>query len=136
MRRPFLALPLVVATLAAGCTAQNSSSGDFEGAQQDVADVIDRLGSAGETGDGAEICGELLAKPLADRMAAGGSTCAQQLEDALGDADDFDLSVESVEVDGTRATARVTGADGERDRAYTFELERTGDDWRITSLGA
>ena len=51
---------------------------------------------------------DVLAKSLADRMAAGSSTCAQQLDDALKDADDNDLSVESVTVDGTSATARVS----------------------------
>jgi len=53
MRRPLLALPLVLAALAfAGCTAANTSSGDFKGEQKDVADVVDTLGSAAGAGDG------------------------------------------------------------------------------------
>jgi hypothetical protein len=70
-------------------------------------------------------------------MAAGGSTCAQQLDDALKDADDNDLSVEAVTVDGTTATARVKGRiGGDEDAVRTLEFERSGQDWRITSLGS
>ena len=138
MRRPLVALPLVLAALlAAGCTASNSSSGDFDGAQKDVADVVGDLSSAAGTGDGSKICADVLAKSLADQMAAGGSTCAQQLDDALKDADDNDLSVEAVTVDGTTATARVQGRIGDdEDAVRTFEFERSGQDWRITSLGS
>ena len=137
MRRSLLALPLVLAALAfAGCTAANTSSGDFKGEQKDVADVVDTLGSAAGAGDGEKICTEVLAKALADKMAAGGSTCAQQLDDALADADDSDLSVESVTVDGATATAKVKGRDGgNKDAVRTFEFERSGQDWRISSLG-
>ncbi len=138
MRRPLVALPLVLAALlAAGCTASNSSSADFEGAQKDVADVVGDLSSAAGTGDGAKICSDVLAKSLADQMAAGGSTCAQQLDDALKDSDDNDLSVEAVTVDGTTATARVQGRiGGDEDAMRTLEFERSGQDWRITSLGS
>ena len=138
MRRPLLALPLVVAALAAtGCAAANTSANDFEGEQKNVADVVDTLGSAAGTGDGDKICTEVLAKSLADKMAAGGSSCAQQLDDALKDADDNDLSVESVTVDGSTATAKVKGRDGaNKDAIRTLEFEKSGQDWRITSLGS
>ncbi len=138
MRRPLLALPLVLAALfAAGCTASDSSSTNFEGAQKDVADVVDDLASAAGTGDGAKLCADVLAPSLADAMAAGRSTCSQQLDDALKDADDNELTVESVTVDGTTATARVKGRDGaDGDAIRTFEFEREGQDWKITSLGS
>jgi hypothetical protein len=137
MRRPLAALPLALAALAfAGCTAANTSSGDFEGEQKNVADVVDTLGSAAGAADGDKICTEVLAKALADKMAASGSTCAQQLDDALADADDSDLSVESVTVDGATATAKVKGRDGaDKDAVRTFEFERSGQDWRISSFG-
>ena len=99
--------------------------------------MVGDLSSAAGTGDGAKICSDVLAKSLADRMAAGGSTCAQQLDDALKDADDNDLSVEAVTVDGTTATARVKGRiGGDEDAVRTLEFERSGQDWRITSLGS
>jgi hypothetical protein len=136
MRRHLVALPLVLALLAAGCTSSSSGTAELQGEEQRVADVVEKLQSAGETGDAREICEEVLAKSLADQIRAAGSTCEQELDKAIKDADDFDLEVESVEVDGDRATARVKGRDRGADRVRTFEFEREGSDWRATNLGA
>jgi hypothetical protein len=136
MRRSLFALPLVLAAVAAGCTAGSSSSNDFQGEQKQVADVVEKLQSAGETGNAREICEDVLAKSLADQIRAAGSTCEQELDKAIKDADDFDLEVESVTIDGNTATAKVKGRDRGEDRVRTFEFEREGSGWRATSLGA
>jgi len=136
MRRSFAAVPLVLAALASGCAGSASSSGKFQGEEKRVADVVEKLQSAGETGDAQEICDQVLAKSLADQIAAGGSTCEQELDKAVKDADDFDLDVESVTIDGNTATARVKGQDGGADRVRTFEFEKEGSNWRATNLGA
>jgi hypothetical protein len=136
MRRSLAAVPLVLAALASGCTSGASSTEDFQGEQKQVADVVEKLQSAGETGDAREICEEILAKSLADQIRAAGSTCEQELDKAIDDADDFDLEVERVEINGDRATAQVRGRDRGADRVRTFEFERAGSGWRATSLGA
>ena len=135
MVRPALALPLLLAALASGCGANPSSAGDFEGEEKNVAEVVEKLQSAGETGDAGEICGELLAKRLSDQIQETGSTCDQELEKALGDADDFDLEVEAVTVSGTSATAKVKGRIGDRDGVRDLRLVREGADWRLSDLG-
>ena len=136
MRRSLAALPLVVAALASGCAGGASSTSDFTGEQKQVADVVEKLQSAGETGDAKEICDDILAKSLSDQIKAAGSTCEQELDKAIKDADDFDLEVESVTIDGNTATAKVKGRDRGADRVRTFEFEREGQTWRATSLGA
>jgi uncharacterized cupredoxin-like copper-binding protein len=136
MRRLLAALALVLAAFAAGCNGSASSTGDFQGEERQVADVVEKIQSAGETGDAREICTELLAKSLADEIRAAGSSCEQELEKAIDDADDFDLDVESVDITGDTATARVKGRDRGADRVMTFEFEREGSSWRATSLGA
>jgi hypothetical protein len=136
MRRSFAALPLVFAALASGCNGSASSTSDFQGEQKQVAEVVEKLQSAGETGDAKEICEQLLAKSLADEIRAAGSSCEQELEKAIDDADDFDLDVESVTIEGDTATARVKGRDRGADRVVTFEFERDGSSWRATSLGS
>jgi hypothetical protein len=130
MRRSLAALPFVLAALASGCSGSASSTSDFH------AEVVEKLQSAGETGDAKEICEQLLAKSLADQIRAAGSSCEQELEKAIDDADDFDLDVESVTIEGDRATARVKGRDRGADRVVTFEFERDGSSWRATSLGS
>jgi hypothetical protein len=136
MRRSLAAVPLVLAALAAGCAGSSSSANDFEGEQKRVADVVEKLQSAGETGDAKEICDEVLARSLADQIKAAGSTCEQEMDKAIKDADDFDLEVEKVSLDGNTATAEVKGRDRGADRVRTFEFERDGSNWRVTSLGA
>ena len=135
MRRS-LALPLVLAALASGCAGNASSAGDFQGEERQVADVVENLQSAGESGDAKAICDDILARSLSDQIKAAGSTCEQELDKAIKDADDFDLEVEDVTVEGNRATAKVKGRDRGADRVRTFEFQREGSSWRATSLGA
>jgi hypothetical protein len=134
MRHALLTLPLLVAALASGCAA-SSSSGEFSGDEKQVADVVERLQSAGSKGDAKAVCDEVLAKALRDKMQAPGSNCEQEIDKALTDADDFDLEVEDVTVNGSQATARVTGRVDGADRVREFQFEREGSEWRATSLG-
>jgi hypothetical protein len=129
----FAAAPLVLAALAlSACGQGQSSSADkFTGEQQRVAQAVEDLQSAGASRDEAELCSRVLAKDLVDRLAAGTRSCTQEVERALGDADEFDLTVQSVQVSGTTATARVK--DG-RDRVQTLRLVREGSDWKVAAL--
>jgi hypothetical protein len=136
MTRALLAVPLVLAALAAGCGASASSAGDFEGEEKRVAELVEKLQSAGETGDAAEICDEVLAKELRDQIQEAGASCEQELDKAIKDADDFELDVEDVTISGNSATAKVRGRDQGEDRVRDFEFVKAGRDWRATSLGS
>ena len=105
MRRPFLLLP-VLAAVAAGC-GTTSSATNFSGADQGVAEQVEALQAAAEARDGDEVCGELLSDRLRAAMRADGASCADQVEEAIADADDFELEVERVDVQGDNATVRV-----------------------------
>lgn len=136
MRRSLLALPLALAALTAGCTSgASSSSSDFQGEEKKVADKIEKLESAGKAGDAKVICTEVLAKSLSDQIAAAGSSCEEELDKAIKDADDFGLDVEDVTINGDTATAKVKGKEDGKDQVRTFEFERDGSDWRATNLG-
>jgi hypothetical protein len=136
MPRAVLAVPLVLAVLASGCGASASSAGDFEGEEKRVAELVEKLQSAGETGDAAEICDEVLAADLREQIQAAGANCEQELDKAIKDADDFELEVEDVTISGDSATAKVRGRDGGEERVRDFEFVREGSDWRATSLGS
>jgi hypothetical protein len=132
--RNALALLVVLALTAAGCGAQQDSSTDrFQGAEAQVAQVIEDLQSAGEKGDAQQICDEILARALVDQIKAAGADCASEMEDAIADADDYELEVRDVTVSGNTATAEVRQADGGNVR--TFEFAREGNGWRATALG-
>ena len=135
MRDALLALPLALAAVAAGCAGNASSAGNFAGEEQKVADRIEQLQSAGEARDAKELCDDVLAGSLRDRLAAPGSTCEAELDKALKDADDFGLDVEAVTISGATATARVRGREAGGHRVWTLRLARAGRDWRVTDLG-
>jgi hypothetical protein len=136
MFRARLAVPLLLAALAAGCGASGSSAGEFEGEERRVADVVEKLQSAGETGDAAEICNEVLASELREEMQAAGANCEQELDKAIQDADDFELEVEDVTISGDTATAKVRGSEGDGETVRDFEFVREEGGWRATSLGS
>ena len=135
MRRSLLALPLVLAVLAAGCAGGASSSSDFQGEEKKVADQVEKLETAGKSGNAKEICTDVLAKSVSDQIAQAGSSCEEELDKAIKDADDFSLDVEDVTINGNTATAKVKGKEGGKDEVRTFEFEREGSDWRATNLG-
>jgi uncharacterized cupredoxin-like copper-binding protein len=135
MPRALVAVPLVLAALASGCAGSASSAGDFQGEEKKVAELVEKLQTAGETGDAGTICDEVLAKELREQIQEAGSTCEQELDKAIDDADDFELEVEDVTIDGDQATAKVKGRDRGKDRVRDFEFVREGADWRATSLG-
>ncbi len=130
-----LAVPFVLAALASGCTGGSSSSADFTGEEKKVADVVEKLQNAGESGDAGVICDEVLAKSLRDEIQEAGSSCEQELDKAIKDADDFELEVEDVTISDDTAVAKVKGRDRGEERVRDFEFVREGDDWRATSLG-
>jgi hypothetical protein len=134
-RRALLAIVVALAAVLSGCGAATSSSGDFKGEEKRVADQVEKLQSAGQTGDAKELCDEVLSRSLRDQLAAEGSTCQTQLDLALDDADDFDLTVEDVTIDGDTATARVRGRVGDGDQVGTLKFVREGQDWRASSFG-
>ena len=126
------ALLTVLALVAAGCgAAQDSAAGRFSGEERRVAQVVEDLASAGTEKDAAEICSRILAKQLVDRLSEGGQDCVAEVKKAVDDADEFELTVERVQVTGTTATARVKDGTG---RIQRLGFVREGQDWRASSL--
>jgi hypothetical protein len=140
-RRPPTALSaaaLAVAVLAAGCAPQTSSSSNsvskFRGDQRAAAQVVEDLQAAADDSDETKICGQILAKALANRLAAAGHGCAPAVNAAIKDTDSTDMTVESVRVAGNRATARVKFEIGKKDRRGSIALVREGGAWRISAF--
>ena len=135
MPRLVLLVPLLLALTGCG-QAVSSSTDDFSGQEQAVAQVVEDLQDAGSSRDADRICSDILAPQLVDRMRSAGSTCAKEMESAIDDADDFELQVRDVRITGNTATATVDrGPDGDAGTA-TFEFARVGDEWRATSLSS
>ncbi len=132
MPRPSLPALLTGLTLAvAGCGGQESSAERFEGEEREIAQVVEDLQAASADRDAAEICSRILSRELVDRLSAGGLDCTDELEKGLADADEFELTVERVELRGDTATARVRDGKG---RPQRIGFVREGGGWRADAL--
>jgi len=132
MHRLPATLALLLATAAlAGCaaTGQSTSAGDFKGAEHDVAQVIDDLKGSR---DPEEVCSRIFTDAYAKSLEADGNDCIEEVRAMRRDAADTDIKIDEVTISGSSATAKVS-QDGQD---ATFELERDGSSWRISSLGA
>jgi hypothetical protein len=123
----------VLALAGCGSSGGADSAGDFDGAEQDVAEVIEDLEEAGQDEDARRICNALLAKSLVEEIESRGEDCEKAIDKALAQTDAFDLTVKSVRVTGTTARARVeTGVDEKQEEVV--ELAREGGAWKIAGL--
>jgi hypothetical protein len=137
MRRSLRPLPLLLAATIAGCGQAPSSAGDFKGAEKAVADTIEQLQTAAQNRKPEDICSEVLARGLVERLKSSGNDCVDEMEKITGDADDFELDVTKVAITGTTASATVKALRGGRDNAVTtFALEREDGKWRLTDFGS
>ena len=129
---------LLTAALALGACGSGStnSAKEFTGEKALVADVIEELEKAGSRGEAAKICSDILARSLREQITTTGSNCETEMDRAVEDADDFKLTVKSVTVTGTKATARVEGEEDDKPVLRTFELVKESGRWRATSFGA
>jgi outer membrane PBP1 activator LpoA protein len=132
------AVPAIVASLLllAGCGAQSqqSSVDTFQGEQRAVAQKVEDLEDAGQGRDPETICADILAARLVDELEAAGTDCPQEMDKAIDDADDFDLEVLEVDINGSSATARVRrGSDGPTE---TMQFTQERGEWRATALSS
>jgi hypothetical protein len=125
-----------LALTACGQTDKDSS-GDFQGAEKQVAQTVEDLQDASRKKDEGKICADILAPALVAKIkAASNGTCEKVLKDAIGDVDSFELQVKKVTIDGANATATVTSDTGSKDREDTLKLVKVGNDWKIAELGS
>jgi hypothetical protein len=137
MRRSLRLLPLLLAAAIAGCGQAQSSAGDFKGAEKDVADTIEQLQTSAQNRKPEDICSEVLARGLVEKLKTSDNDCVDEVEKITGDADDFELDVTKVAITGTTATATVKALKGDRDNAVTnFALVREDGKWRLSDFGS
>jgi hypothetical protein len=130
--RTRLAIALLVAASMAGCGGASSTS-DLKGDSKDVAEVIEDLQDYAQRNEADQICKNVLDAEVVKEIAGG--DCIKTIEQAIDEADNYDLTVDSVRVTGTTARARVK-AGRDEDQVETIELRKNGDAWKITRLAA
>jgi hypothetical protein len=126
-----LAICCLLAASAAGCGTK-TSAGNFRGEQAAVAKVVDDLSNASSRHDTSTICDSLLAADVAKRL----GNCKTVIGHQLDNVDNFDVTVQSVAINGSRAQARVKSTANGKSELDTLNLVKGRDGrWRIQSLG-
>jgi hypothetical protein len=134
IRRVWIVGALIVSVAVVGCTSTGTgSSTKFTGSQADVAQVVSDLQQAGQRKDAQKICTQILSQALVREISDAGTSCQQEMKKAIDDADDFDLTVQRVSVNGNQATAAVRR--GDKGPIATFRFVREGGGWRAASFG-
>ena len=127
--RPRASSPTPTPTAAATATAVPASD--------PVAAAIERYAEAVRTGDAATICEKLLSEAVLERVKTAGGNCERDLiADAIArDGPGYRVVVESVLLDGSRATARTRVTDPQGTRTQTQPLVREGESWKLSIGG-
>jgi hypothetical protein len=134
---PKRALALLCAPLLAlavtACGSSTVSTSGFSGEDRDVAQAISHLQSHATAGEEKKICAEDLAGVVVKRL-GGAGRCETAIKNQLAEVDSFELSVTSIKLDGTTATAIVRSVKGGKNRLSTLTLVREGSKWKTSEL--
>jgi hypothetical protein len=128
------ALALTVGLSACGSTVSTTK---FKGEQREVAQAISNLQSDVRAADQQKLCSNDLAASVVARLNATPGGCKQALKGQLTQIDNFDATVESVQITGSKktATARVKSIYNGKSRVTSVSLVYEGGKWKLLSVG-
>lgn len=127
-----LAVGTVLLALTLGGCDSNSAA-QFSGQQRAVAETIERFQQAGRQGDIETICANLLAQRVLREFKQAGLSCHVQLGAAIKQTDNWDLTVEKVNINGVRATATVISKHDGKKRWEQVPLVKEDGRWKVAS---
>jgi copper chaperone CopZ len=124
---------LVFAVAACGSTVATSS---FTGEKHEVAQAISNLQSDTRAAEQQKVCENDLAGPVLARLSAAPGGCKQAIKGQLAEIDNFDVTVESVQITAAKrtATARVKSVYDGKKRVRTVSLVFEGGKWKILGV--
>lgn len=127
-----LCAPLLALGVAA-CGSSTVSTSGFSGEGRNVAQAISNLQSHATAGEEKKICADDLAGDIVTRL-GGTSRCETAVKNQLSEVDSFELSVASIKLDGTTATASVRSLKDGKSRLHTLTLVKEGSKWKTSEL--
>jgi len=134
---PFKPLALAAMALSAlalsACGATVSTSG-YKGEGKAVAQRVSDFQSDATASDEKKVCENDLAAAVRTRLQAAGSSCQRALKHQLTQIDTLELTIKSIAVKGTTASARVKSTWSGKSKESTLALVKEGSAWRIAAL--
>ena len=128
-----LACGLCVAAVALGLTAcgETASTGTFKGESHNVAQTVANFQSDATAGDQKKLCENDLTATLTTRLHGAGG-CQTVLKNQLHEVDALNMTIESINVEGTKALAHVKSTYAGKSRITTLTLVKEGSRWKIS----
>ena len=109
----------------------NNNADNYDGTDAEVAGLVDDFANAGRDGDGAEICESIFVPELtANIERESGQGCESEVQENLPE-DEYELEIDSLEVQDDRATVAVTDQD---DNQSVLHIERVDAGWRVVRV--
>lgn len=138
-RRLALITAASLCLLLGGCSlaggSSTGSSAGFTGTKALVASTLNLLASdASSTSNGVDVCNHVLSSQLQSRLNKIG-TCSTIIDNQLKTIDDTTLTIKSIAVNGSNATASVQTVNYGKKVISTVSLHNETAGWRITALG-
>jgi hypothetical protein len=124
------ALALTAGLAACGETASTSG---FNGESHNVAQTVSNFQSDASTNDQKKLCESDLAATLTARLRSAGG-CQAVLKEQLREIDSPSLTIESIAVNGTSATAHVKSTYSGKSRISMLTLVKEGSHWKISGV--
>jgi len=134
--RARIAAPLGALALALGLAAcgNTTSTGNYKGEAAKVAETISNLQSDATAEDAKKVCKNDLSAAVGKRLEANGSSCVKALETQLKEIDTYSMTVKSVSVKGSSATAKVKSRWAGKEKVNTLAFVKEGGSWKLESL--
>lgn len=124
---------LCLALGVAGC-GETSSTGSYKGESKKVAQTISNLQSDATTANASKVCSRDLAASVVKRLEASGTSCKKALEGQLKEIDTYALTVESIDVKDSTATAKVKSTWSGKESVHEVSFVKEGGSWKVADL--
>ena len=111
----------------------STNTAKFKGAAHEVAQRVADLQTDVTAGEQKKICANDLAADVVKRL-GGSAGCEAALKTQVAEVDNAEAIVESVQVNGTNATAKVKSTYSGKKKLGTVALLKEGKQWKISSL--
>ena len=133
MRRALALICTPLCALAVSACATTTATGNFKGTEHDVAQTVANLQSDVTAADEKKICSQDLAAKVVTSL-GGTKACETAIKEQLAEIDGSEANVESIQVSGTTATAKVKSTFAGKKTLSTVALVEEGGKWKISAL--
>ncbi|HEY5262023.1 MAG TPA: hypothetical protein VIJ33_07905 [Solirubrobacteraceae bacterium] len=130
-----LVVGLSALALAGGLAAcgETASTSNFKGESHNVAQTVSNFENDATSLDQKKVCEDDLATMLTARLRSAGG-CQAVLKTQLREIDALTMSIESISVTGTKASAHVKSTYSGKSRVTTLLLVREGSKWKVSGV--